>query len=332
MWDGLSVDTDWFTKDADAYEISSAAGLAGLAQLVDGGERFEGATVALTVNVDLGGHEWNPIGGDPSAGEGTFCGTFDGGNNKITGFYTVSPEGYHALFASVSGGTLKNFLLQGSVQGRESTAGVASVATDENFENIVCDVDIFSTNFFENVGTGGLVGVYFADEAGATFSIDRCVNNGSIEANSYDVAGLIGSAGLADGTSLVIKDCANNGYVYVDKASEEADACAAGLVARLGSFGTYRLENCVNNADVHATDLRCVAGLVGSVESGGTSFVRCTNTGAVSTGTLNTLVVAAGIVANATAPSYTVKDCANEGELSVYDGSTIDIAAGRVTE
>ena len=70
-WDG-TVDTDWYTNAADGtgtankpYEISTAAQLAGLAELVnDGTAEFSGKTIKLAEDIDLDKREWIPIGNE----------------------------------------------------------------------------------------------------------------------------------------------------------------------------------------------------------------------------------------------------------------------------
>lgn len=56
-----SASTEWYTGDGDEYTISSAADLAGLAQLVNGGTSFQKKTIKLGENIDLEGKEWTPI-------------------------------------------------------------------------------------------------------------------------------------------------------------------------------------------------------------------------------------------------------------------------------
>lgn len=326
VWDGTEVDTSWYADGQSTYQLQSAAALAGLAQLVDQGKTFEGATVQLVTNVDLAGHEWNPIGGRPEGNEGVFRGNFDGQNNSITGLYMVSPEGYRGLFASVADGKLENFFLQGSVKGRDSSAGVVCDASDEEFNNIVVDVDIFSTNYYKNVNTAGLCGSYFADRPGEELKITNCVNNGTIEANNYNVAGLIGSAGITDGTTLLIKNCRNQGYLDIDAQDYEPDAAIGGIVSELGSFGTYKVEGCTNTGEVYASDLPCVAGIVGYVGGADTVITGCRNEGKVHTGTLNNKAVAAGIAGVTQQFDSKVTNCSNSGELATFNGEIYDIA------
>lgn len=53
-WDG-TADTGWYDGTKTEYEISTAGELAGLAVLVNSGTKFEGETVLLLSDLDLGG-------------------------------------------------------------------------------------------------------------------------------------------------------------------------------------------------------------------------------------------------------------------------------------
>lgn len=69
VWDG-TADTSWYTGDAQSYVLQSAEQLAGLADLVNGGNDFAGVTVTLGVSLNLDGREWTPIGRSSRSGGG----------------------------------------------------------------------------------------------------------------------------------------------------------------------------------------------------------------------------------------------------------------------
>ncbi len=81
VWDGASVDTDFFTDSQGRYVIESAAKLAGLAELVNNQSlATKGKVYIVCANLDMASYTFTPIGTSGNA----FRGTFDGGN------YTVS--------------------------------------------------------------------------------------------------------------------------------------------------------------------------------------------------------------------------------------------------
>ena len=117
-WDG-TADTAWYDETKTEFKLDTAEQLAGLADLVDAGNTFEGKTITLAGNVDLYLEDENgePVSFDP-IGYGydvVFKGTFDGQGNTISNLYQNgwalgldnSTEG-GGLFASVVDATIKN--------------------------------------------------------------------------------------------------------------------------------------------------------------------------------------------------------------------------------
>ena len=83
-WDGVSSDVSWFNDNIDVYKIRNAAQLKGFSDLVKGGNSFEGKTIYLMNDIDLGiGHIWKPIGANDET-EVFFMGTFDGQNHSVS--------------------------------------------------------------------------------------------------------------------------------------------------------------------------------------------------------------------------------------------------------
>lgn len=97
-WNGTAE--KWTVGDGSIgspYEIATAEQLAYLAQKVNSDdERYSGKYFKLTADIDLGGHDWTPIGvfkdlmavTDPL--EKYFGGTFDGGGHVVSGMRIVS--------------------------------------------------------------------------------------------------------------------------------------------------------------------------------------------------------------------------------------------------
>ena len=81
-WDGSTTTTDWYTSNVNAasYSISTAAQLAGLAQLVNTGNTFSGKTISLESDINLNDLAWTPIG---RLGY-RFAGTFEGNEHTIS--------------------------------------------------------------------------------------------------------------------------------------------------------------------------------------------------------------------------------------------------------
>ena len=149
-WDG-TTDTNWYKENENEFTLFTAAQLAGLAQLVNGGNNFSGKTITLDADIDLNPgasydpttetwingdgqpvaedslHKWTPIGNYSN----NFTGTFDGDAHTISGLYINSDERYQGLFGYVGNvgdigedGTVENLTVNGSVSGGDSVGSV----------------------------------------------------------------------------------------------------------------------------------------------------------------------------------------------------------------
>lgn len=142
VWDG-TVDIGWYIgheKDTK-FEISTAAQLAGLAQLVNGTAKdsdnktiaavtFSGKTIILTEDINLNtddvpasGNEWTPI----VNSDNSFNGIFDGDGHTVGGLYVPDTTECPGLFGM--GGddaVIRNLIVVGTICAGES-AGDACV-------------------------------------------------------------------------------------------------------------------------------------------------------------------------------------------------------------
>lgn len=142
VWDG-TVDIGWYIgheKDTK-FEISTAAQLAGLAQLVNGTAKdsdnktiaavtFSGKTIILTEDINLNtddvpasGNEWTPVGNR----DNSFNGIFDGDGHTVGGLYVPDTTECPGLFGM--GGddaVIRNLIVVGTICAGES-AGDACV-------------------------------------------------------------------------------------------------------------------------------------------------------------------------------------------------------------
>ncbi len=174
-WNG-KTDITWYSAEKAAYELHNADQLAGLGELVDGGNTFEGKTVTLIGDIDLYGvndqgnrYNFNPIGFSYSfEGGQVFKGTFDGNGNTISNLYqncwdlgadvyTYSMAG-GGLFASIEDATIKNLTMDGAsivLECIDMGAVVGYANGNCHFENIIVrNSSIQNYNRY----TGGVIG------------------------------------------------------------------------------------------------------------------------------------------------------------------------------
>ena len=219
-WDGTS-DTSWYNDTDTEFTLTTAEQLAGLAELVDGGNTFEGKTIKLDKDFDLkyipeGATEpksFNPIGSYRK--DTAFKGTFDAQDHTISNLSQNTWEldnGYYyddlglGLFGKVEDATVKNLVMDdASISGESAICGtVAATAYGEcTFENIT--VSNSKVNDYQYYA-GGVVG---------WASGDHTYKNINMEA-STTIGGQWGDFGNANG----------------------------GIIGGIGSTGSYDFEDC----------------------------------------------------------------------------------------
>lgn len=183
-WDG-TVDTKWYNDTATEFVLTEEEQLAGLGQLVAEGKTFEGKTIKLGADMNLGanaGRVFLPIGYDESkpSNLGAFKGIFDGQNHVVRDLYqnTWNIKGNYdgnyyklsmGLFGLIEGGTVKNLIIyRFKMEGEFAPMGcVAGRAKGGNFENIwlyECHPATYNT------GVGGIIGWDYGDGQNYTYN------------------------------------------------------------------------------------------------------------------------------------------------------------------
>lgn len=148
-------DTLWYTDNpgAESFTISNADELAGLAKLVNDGERFKGKTVNLAGDIDLMAYyNWEPIGNYTKP----FSGIFDGSGHAIRNLTINSPnKSWQGLFGHICSGTVKNLsLCDIYIDGDTIIGGVVGRAKDSTLNSCSSNGTICGE---DNVG--GIVGL-----------------------------------------------------------------------------------------------------------------------------------------------------------------------------
>jgi hypothetical protein len=302
VWDGAQ-DTAWFSGSGgkeQSYTITTAAQLAGLAKIVNGGKSMSGVTITLGDYIALnvtenwrswetapdsvvpdGVREWTAIGapGKP------FEGVFDGGLFVVRGIYInksgeTDSAAYQGLFGVVSGGGVikRARVAESYIKGYKNVGGL--VGSDSG--GAVTDCYAAATVVGTGDNVGGLVGLY---------------KNGTIK-NSYStgrvrgvnrVGGLVGS-GIADtvegsyATGGVFGTDAVGGLIGRDSGFAVTNVYAAGDVAgvgdSVGGLAGISYSDIANSYAVgRVSGANRVGGLVG--EKSGASIKGCYAAGRV---------------------------------------------------
>ena len=154
VWNG-KADAAWHSENETEFTITTAEQLAGFAELVNGGNNFEGKTVKLGANImlndtanwqswasKLSKNEWLPIGkvdkGNIINGSyerdtiNSFNGIFDGNGFTVSGVYINSAKEYQGFFGYVgSGGAIKKLIVLASyIKGKRHVGGLVGFNND----------------------------------------------------------------------------------------------------------------------------------------------------------------------------------------------------------
>ena len=179
-----NASTLWY-NDATTFTISTAADLAGLSQLVAGGNKFVGKTINIGADIDLGMHLFSPIGLTTVL---TFSGTFNGNNHTISNGFIVTPSGaFTGFFGQVTDATIKNLKFNNlHVRGKDSSAGIAGGM----MRSTITDCHITGLDLAAPTGAniGGIAGSLITNS-----HVLRCSVTGMVTGEAQ-VGGLIGGA------------------------------------------------------------------------------------------------------------------------------------------
>ena len=297
----FTVDTSWYTghESESSFTLSDANDLAGLAQLVNGGNSFSGKTVTLGADINLGNEEWTPIGkkGNP------FSGTFDGSSHTVSGLSISSNTGessekFYGLFGYL-GGTLKNLNVVGSITLNNANDGQTT------------------TKYY----VGGLVGYNGGTIQNCSAAVAVTVSGSS----QISVGGLVGY--YSGGINSVVSESSATGDVTTTSASTSTDSHTGGLIGYVQSgtisknyaSGTVSAKNTDGSKDVYA------GGIVGYLAGG--SITECYATSQVTAETSSGKAYAGGIAGG---NFVDIKDCYATGKVTATTTSGNTYAGGIV--
>jgi len=209
VWNG-KADTKWYKDSESEFTITTPEQLAGLAKLVNGGNKFENKTVKLGANIMLNDtanwqnwekkkpkNKWKPIGFEKYKYYGAighvtlsnttsnyFSGIFDGNGFAVSGVYVDSDE-YAGLFGHIVRGTIKNLGVTASyIKGGGYTGGLVG-----NFKSGTISNCYFSGTVIGSWSVGGLVGETMDSKIINSYSI-------SMVTGEKEVGGLVGRLSL----------------------------------------------------------------------------------------------------------------------------------------
>lgn len=221
VWDGTAA-TEWFEEAPETqteFKLDKAEQVAGLVDLVDAGETFEGKTIKLESDMDLYKKDENgeailfdPIGSYRN--DQSFKGTFDGQGYTIKNLSQNTwglDNGYYysdcglGLFGAVEEGTVKNLTIDGAnISGESALCGtIAAVAHNATFENItVKNANVADYQYY----AGGIVGWASGEVTLKNCNMDASTTIAA-QWGDFDnsIGGVIGGASAS--AEIHLKDC-----------------------------------------------------------------------------------------------------------------------------
>ena len=199
IWDGESKNPAKFDAETNTYYVARASELAWIAEQVNTGNNFAGATVKVIAPIELNCEYWTPIGyGDNGAEFYTFNGTFDGGDWTIANLCIrdESADYCNGLFGMTENATIKNVELNGVIintKGGDVAALVGAINGTTVIENIAVNGLVQIDTDMASAGrVGAIVGGGWTSHDVALNNISVNVNEGSyVKANTL-VGGVAG--------------------------------------------------------------------------------------------------------------------------------------------
>ena len=263
----IDYDISWYTGDEEPnYVIINAAQLKGFAHLTNGtainatsgtaieSKTFSGKTITIDKDIDLKSEEWIPIGMSSSK---KFEGTFDGGNNTISGIYIKNDSNYQGLFGYAGNNALiKNLKVEGNIEYTGTSTSSYSAGLVAYGDN--CKIEKVTASVSVNNPKGYAAGIIAYAQP---VELKDCSNEGNIEGN------YAGSIGGYFTNSSKVENCSNSGVIT-------GVGYTGGIV---GYLYTGQITDCTNKGTITGIDY--VGGIVG--RSGAVTINRCTNTGSV---------------------------------------------------
>ena len=252
---------------------------------VSSGTSYSGTTVLLDADIDFSGplsEQFEPIGKDNNY----FQGTFNGQDHTISNLSMNSSLKYTGLFGYLSGGTIRNVVL-------DSSCSFVSYCNDQSWTYIggiigQCygcvienTVNMASVAFTGNT-TGSTGNLWFGGIAGSlstssnAIAVRNCANYGSIThsgivpGSSVSIGGIVGSSS-GDSNKAFIQNCLNYGTITHNGTS--GTLYIGGI---LGSSSGTNIENCVSGGKITSNKAsNYIGSVVGDINSSEATIKHC---------------------------------------------------------
>ena len=221
-WDGISSFEP--KSEGDTYSITAPSELAWVAQQVEKNNTFEGKTIKLCANLDMGDKSWKPIGDNVAHQKVNmdaqeveylktvkyFKGTFDGDNKTISNLTVNHKYPGAGLFGNVQDATIKNLIVtNATINGSSKWTAIVIGYSNGNLtiENVKVSNSEINMESDTNgaVKLAGLVSYMNGNKTGDIHLKGCSVSDFAINGAHYNAAGLAGY--ILGAKSFTIENC-----------------------------------------------------------------------------------------------------------------------------
>ena len=278
---GSLAEVEWPAPTAEDPLIRNLSQLKAFRDAVNNGTTYEGVTIKLAANIDLGGEEWTPIGNSTNK----FQGTFDGDNHIISNLAITGSNSDVGLFGYTTGGEIKDLTIHNAlVSGRLNVGVVAGTPYTSKYTNIMVTGHV-EVNGMSYVGGVGGKNAY-ANWTNITVNVD---DTSYVKATSTEngtayrtyVGGVIGFMGEG---SHSLTDVTSN----IDVIGDVCDVGGiVGIAHYQNTFTNVTFSGAVTNTNSDAVavlETGLIAGVWHNNAGNSVTFTNCSaNEGTVST-------------------------------------------------
>lgn len=323
-----NADITWYTgHETDTeFTLSTGAQLAGLAQLVNGGNSFEGKTIKLGADIDLDNKEWTPIGNTTNGFNGNFYGQNKTIKNLVINQSNMNAVGLFGTIQSLNLTYLKDLTVENvNITGSQSVGAVVGMTRSVRCENIkvtgninitgqcyvggvvgtslssnVYNITVEGTgsvnsitgtyvkNDFEGDSIGGVVGFYSADNNG--YLMDKINVSNVTVTGTRKIGGVVGSTHIHNALTNIKVSNVTVG-TNAPKDYNKASTMGIGGIVGLYEPGNNQVDGKLENASVSDITLENTTNKenasFGYITGGARGIVEPTLTGGVRNITVN---------------------------------------------
>lgn len=311
----VQAPSNWNTNTyPNEISISSTEQLAWVAKMVNddtetgssGEKGFEGVTINLTADLDLGKYLWIPIGKDEGpvrnqvrAERKPFKGTFNGNDHNIE-YMNISTTYMAGLFGMIENAKVSNIkLIHCQIEKTISTIPASTIF---------------------NLYAGGIAGL------STSSTIENCHVEGTLNykgGKAVRMGGITGKNESENGTQAIIKDCSFDGVFDYNLELAPLDNITYGWVGGIaGTNNASKTDGTIINCHAKIT-AKVIQAAAGGITTSNRGVIKeCSAAGSINVtfaGTTNSVggIVSDNVMPLFSNPTYTIENCTSSCDIDL---------------